>query len=459
MGVPASRLRPPALPAACPTGPQPRRPETASVLRRASPEPVGAARAPAPGGVAPAPGPRPRRICASRPAPLPHRHPGVPRYRGDGAFTPVKGLAMASLPMQERTPRVSRRAPAPPVAGPQPSPRGPAALVRPAGPRPAPRRAPVGVAFVPPVCSVPPVATAARVVLAPVSAMAHCLHPAVDNAPFTTRQGARPRGARPGPQPGRRGTSPQPQPPAPSPSPCRRRPPLAPAAPHLPCLRLAPSVAAPTVTPASQCHGGDGAFTRVRGLAKAPLPMQERTPRVSRQSSCATGVSVIAESREPQSPELEQVPCKSARQAMRHCDSWEVQPHCLPGSSSGGRVRVGPARTAVTAFGRQRRQAEPGFCRELRQLRQHGAWPGRRCEPRRRAAARSRKAPLAAVVRLRGGTGADPAGPRPEAAAAQSVSLPSHQSHQSLQAIGPRELTLVTAGEPPVTSRVRFTCN
>lgn len=114
---------------------------------------------------------------------------------------------------------------------------------------------------------------------------------------------------------------------------------------------------------------------------------------------------------------------------------------------------------AQPAFGKQHRQAERGFCRELRQLRQHGAWPGRRREPRRRSAARLRKAPWAAVVRLCGGTGADPAGPRPEAAAAQSVSLPSHRSHRSLQPIGSLEVAVVTAGETPVTSGVRFTCN
>jgi hypothetical protein len=154
--------------------------------------------------------------------------------------------------------------------------------------------------------------------------------------------------------------------------------------------------------PGAPRRGGDGAFTPVRGLAKAPSPLEERT------------------------------------------------------RASADRAGLG---RAVTAFGRHRRQAEREFCRELRQLRQHGAWPGCRCQPRRRAAARPRKAPLAAVVRLCGGTGADPTGPRPEVAAAQSSSLPTHQPRRSLQPIGSREWTLVAAAEPPVTSEVRFTCN
>jgi hypothetical protein len=289
------------------------------------------------------------------------------------------------------------------------------------------------------VCSVPPVATAVRGVLASSVGDGTLRTPRCGQCAihYTARA------------PGRRGAGPQSRA---APSPCRA---AAPAAPH---LRLAPSVAAPTATPAARASGGDGTFTRVRGLAKAPLPTEERTPRVSRRNSCATGISVIAESREPQAPEPECVLCRS-------CSAGDATLRCLgenPASPAGVRVRRGcgtTLRTLVTAFGRLRRQAGRGFCRELRQLRQYGAWPGRRCQPRRRAAARPREAPLAAAVRLGGGTAADPAGPRPETAVAPAASLPSHRSHKSLQAIGPREVTLVAAGEPPVTSGVRFTCN
>jgi hypothetical protein len=226
--------------------------------------------------------------------------------------------------------------------------------------------------------------------------MAHCLHPAVDNAPFTTRQGC-PVGAAPALSPGRRGASPQPRP-----APRRPWPPGRAAS--------APRVQrrCPTATPASRANGGDGAFTRAGGLAKAPLPMAERTPRVSRQSSRATAISVIAKAHESQALQPERVlcePCFAGDVASR--SSWRgnaTSPVWLAASGGGHG-------TSATAFGRKRRQAERESCRGLRQLRQHGASPGRRCERRRRAAARARKAPLAGAVRLCGGTGADPLAP------------------------------------------------
>jgi hypothetical protein len=188
--------------------------------------------------------------------------------------------------------------------------------------------------------------------------------------------------------------------------------------------------------------------------------MAGRTPCVSRQRSCLTGISVIAESHESQAPKPERVlcgPCFAGDVASR-C-SWRgnaTSPACCPSSGGFGSARHG---TSATAFGRQRRQAERGVCRGLRQLRQHGASPARRCEPRRRAAARAPEGSAGGRRSALRWPGGGPSWPRPEAAAARCASLPSHQSRESLQAIGPRKLTLVAAAEPSVTSGVRFTCN
>ena len=188
--------------------------------------------------------------------------------------------------------------------------------------------------------------------------------------------------------------------------------------------------------------------------------MAERTPRVSRERSCFTGISVIAGSHGSRTQQPERVlggPCFAGDVASR-C-SWggnAALPTCCPSGGGFGSARHG---TSATAFGRQRRQAERGVCRGPRQLRQHGASSARRCEPRRRAAARAPEGSAGgrrSALRWHGG---GPSWPRPEAAAARCASLPSHRSHKSLQATGPRKLTLVAAGEPSVTSAVRFTCN
>jgi hypothetical protein len=107
--------------------------------------------------------------------------------------------------------------------------------------------------------------------------MAHCLHPAVGNAPFTTRQG--PGRRAPAPSPGRRRVAPGPRPRRI----CASRPASSP--------HGRPGVPAPTVTPVSgprppwrPAPGGRWRLYPCKRASKGAIAPGGTNPRVSRQS-------------------------------------------------------------------------------------------------------------------------------------------------------------------------------